>query len=618
MLCVSTAWLTSALHPHVREAPDDAITPAVILTVLSVVLAAAPAPRLTSSSAPSASRPRARAAAQPKFDRAVALLHSFWFQAALDGFAETAKTDPGCAMAHWGTAMTLLGNPLAGPPSPEGARRGRRGGRPREGREREDPARARLRRGHRDLLPATRTRSSTGRAPSPTSAPWPISPPAIPPTRGGDLLRPRAQHHAQPERQDLREPAQGGRDPGAGVRAAARPSRRGPLPDPQLRLPADRPEGAARGAALRGHRALGAPRAAHALAHLHPRGRLAGVDRHQSRLGRRRQGGAEPPGAAGARLVQRAPRHGLHGLRLHAAGEGPARRGPSSPRSRGSASSTWSTSPRPSRSPPSPRATRSSGGSGRTRRPSSSTPRSCRGTSSRWRESITWFARGLGAARSGDAASARKDLERIVALRDRQAAAKSAYWAEQSEIQRIAVSAWIARAEGKNDEALALMRQAADREDATEKHPVTPGALFPAREMLGDMLLEVGRPADALTEFEASQRVDPNRFLGLYGAARAAEPGRQRRKARTYYSAARRARPGRRDAERPELRQGPRRSSASRSSRRPGEGRPAAPARHGPRRSPSPCFLTPSALCLAGSGARGRLRSVFRAISIAS
>jgi hypothetical protein len=92
--------------------------------------------------------------------------------------------------------------------------------------------------------------------------------------------------------------------------------------------------------------------------------------------------------------------------------------------------------------------------------------------------------RGLGAARSGDVAQAKKDLERITALRDTMTQAKNAYWAEQSEIQRLAVAAWIAKAEGKKEEALALMRQSADREDATEKHPVTPGALFPAREML--------------------------------------------------------------------------------------------------------------------------------------
>jgi tetratricopeptide (TPR) repeat protein len=151
-------------------------------------------------------------------------------------------------------------------------------------------------------------------------------------------------------------------------------------------------------------------------------------------------------------------------------------------------------------------------------------------------ESITWFARGIGAARSGNVAEAKQSLARITTLRDKLSAAKNAYWAEQSEIQRLAVAAWIARAEGRNEEAVTLMRQAATREDATEKHPVTPGALFPAREMLAGLLLDLGQPAQALTEFERSQQSDPNRFRGLAGAARAAELAGDRAKARAHYS----------------------------------------------------------------------------------
>jgi tetratricopeptide (TPR) repeat protein len=97
------------------------------------------------------------------------------------------------------------------------------------------------------------------------------------------------------------------------------------------------------------------------------------------------------------------------------------------------------------------------------------------------------------------------------------------------------VAAWIARGEGRNDEALRLLRQAADREDGTEKHPVTPGAIQPAREMLGELLLDLGQPAAALAEFEASQKIDPNRFHGLAGAALAAERAGDRAKAKRYY-----------------------------------------------------------------------------------
>jgi tetratricopeptide (TPR) repeat protein len=150
-------------------------------------------------------------------------------------------------------------------------------------------------------------------------------------------------------------------------------------------------------------------------------------------------------------------------------------------------------------------------------------------------ESILWFARGLGAARGGQLASARQALTRLAALRDALAAAQQAYWVEQAEIQQLAVKGWVARAEGRAEEALALLRQAADREDATEKHPVTPGPIQPAREMLAELLLETGKPVEALAEFERSQGTDPSRFHGLAGAARAAELAGDRARARRYY-----------------------------------------------------------------------------------
>ena len=151
-------------------------------------------------------------------------------------------------------------------------------------------------------------------------------------------------------------------------------------------------------------------------------------------------------------------------------------------------------------------------------------------------ESILWFARGVGAARGGNVEGAKRNLARLEALRDSMKAAKNTYWAEQTEIQRLAVAGWIARAEGRNDEALALLRKAADAEGATEKHPVTPGSIQPAREMLAELLLELGQPAKALAEFEASQRTDPNRFHGIAGAARAAEQAGDRERARRYYA----------------------------------------------------------------------------------
>lgn len=150
-------------------------------------------------------------------------------------------------------------------------------------------------------------------------------------------------------------------------------------------------------------------------------------------------------------------------------------------------------------------------------------------------ESVLVFARGLGAARGGNVAGARSEVARLEALRDRLTAAKNTYWAGQSEIQRLAVAGWIARAERRDDEALRLLRAAADLEGGTEKHPVTPGAIQPAREMLGELLLELGQPSQALAEFETSLRTDPNRFHGLAGAARAAELSGSKDKARAYY-----------------------------------------------------------------------------------
>ena len=102
-------------------------------------------------------------------------------------------------------------------------------------------------------------------------------------------------------------------------------------------------------------------------------------------------------------------------------------------------------------------------------------------------------------------------------------------------MQRRTAAAWLARAEGKSDEALALMRSAADLEDSTEKHHVTPGVIMPARELLGDLLLELKEPAQALVEFENVLQRAPNRFNALYGAAKAAELSGNADKARDFY-----------------------------------------------------------------------------------
>ncbi len=151
-------------------------------------------------------------------------------------------------------------------------------------------------------------------------------------------------------------------------------------------------------------------------------------------------------------------------------------------------------------------------------------------------EAMTLFARALGAARSGDPASAQSDVERITALRDQLRAAKNEYWANEVEVMRLASLAWVSLAQKKGNEALDLMHEAADIEDRSEKNIVTPGRLLPARELLGDMLLELKRPVEALKEYEASQLREPNRYRGLYGAGQAAAQSGNRDKARHYLS----------------------------------------------------------------------------------
>ena len=150
-------------------------------------------------------------------------------------------------------------------------------------------------------------------------------------------------------------------------------------------------------------------------------------------------------------------------------------------------------------------------------------------------EAINAFARALGAARSGDAAGARQEIERLHTLQQALTERKLAYWAEQVEVQAKVATAWALRAEGKHEEALAAMRAAADHEDQTEKHAVTPGPIMPARELLGDLLMELGRPAEALPQYEASIAKEPNRFRGLYGAGLAAERAGDRARARGHF-----------------------------------------------------------------------------------
>jgi tetratricopeptide (TPR) repeat protein len=150
-------------------------------------------------------------------------------------------------------------------------------------------------------------------------------------------------------------------------------------------------------------------------------------------------------------------------------------------------------------------------------------------------EAVNAYARGLGAARAGDAAAAKAEIARLTQLRKVMAAQKKDYWVEQANIQIDTVAAWVARAEGRTN-ALELMRAAADREDRTEEHIMMPGRIIPVREMLGELLLDLGEFTLAASAFERSLEADPNRLRSLYGAARSAELSGDREKATLYYS----------------------------------------------------------------------------------
>jgi len=153
-----------------------------------------------------------------------------------------------------------------------------------------------------------------------------------------------------------------------------------------------------------------------------------------------------------------------------------------------------------------------------------------------WTEANLHFARALGLARTGKTEAARMEALKLASLRDTLTQIGDKYWADQVEIQRESAEAWITLAEGKSEQALGQMRSAADHEDKTDKHNVTPGVILPAREMLGDMLLELKQSTEALVAFESTLRTAPNRFNSLSGAARAAKLSGDNQKAKTYYA----------------------------------------------------------------------------------
>src|SRR5215467_8279564 len=151
-------------------------------------------------------------------------------------------------------------------------------------------------------------------------------------------------------------------------------------------------------------------------------------------------------------------------------------------------------------------------------------------------DSLIRFTRGLGMARSGDLAGAKREIDALQGIKTPLEKAKDSYWAARSQEQILAVSAWVAYTEGAREQAVKLMRAAADGEDGSVKHVAMENRLYPMRELFAELLLESGHAGKPQREFEAALKENPNRYRGLYGAARAAEAAGDRQKAEAYFS----------------------------------------------------------------------------------
>jgi len=152
-----------------------------------------------------------------------------------------------------------------------------------------------------------------------------------------------------------------------------------------------------------------------------------------------------------------------------------------------------------------------------------------------WAEAMISFTRALGAAHTGDIAGAQTEIAKLQSLKEKLDQAKDDYWAKQVEVQRLAASGILAHAQGNDKQAVELVRAAADLDASMDKHPATPAEVLPARELLADLLLELNDPAAALKEYEQSVSTERNRFRSVLGIARAAKQTGDTAKAREAY-----------------------------------------------------------------------------------
>jgi tetratricopeptide (TPR) repeat protein len=459
------------------------------------------------------------AAAQPVFERGVAMLHSFWFEEAIRTFGEAAAADPACAMAHWGAAMTLLGNPFTGvsPTEPQlrealaSARRAvelAAGATPRE--QGYAAAVLALYEGYETVDHRTRLRAHEAamdrlRAAHPDDAEAAIFYARAvianaPPT---DLTFARQLHaaqvldplfRAQPEHPGLAHYT---------IHAYDAP----PIAQQGL-------EAARRYAGI----APAAPHALHMPSHIFTR--LGYWD--ESIETNRRSAAAEPDTNAAVHPMDYLVYAYLQQGRDREAAA-VVRRSTLNPDRFYNAILGYNFAAMHARLTLERGAWSDAAGL-----------RALPGAPPHV-QAITRFARAVGAARGGQPAAAREDVAALAALRDSLAGRRESYWATIVDAQRLAAEAWLARAEGDDARALRLAEEAAALEETVEKHPVTPGPLLPARELLGDLLMELGRPADAQRAYEATLVREPNRARALFGAAGAAERAGDAASARRHY-----------------------------------------------------------------------------------
>ena len=460
-------------------------------------------------------------AVSPKFDRAVALLHSFWFPVAIDAFNDVLKADPSCAMAYWGIALSQWGNPFGG--NQRSAKRLEEGWASVQKGLTLGPKTAR----EREYISAVGELYKNGAATDQRSR-------VLNYAKAMETLA--GKYAADSEAQIFYALALDGtilptdKTYAVQLKAAAILEKQFALqPDHPgvahyLIHTYDVPALAPRALAAARRYALIAPSAPHAL--------------HMPSHTFTRVGDWEASIATNIRSREVAVATDTFGEALHAsdymayaylqtaqdrAAKAVWDRAQEISRMGGGANA-WAMAAIPARYA----IERNDWTAAKALEvhPDSATP---------YVEAITHFVRALGFARSGDAASARKEIAELERLSNLEKEMKDAYWEEQVEIQRLGASAWAARVEGKNDEALSLIRSASQREDATEKAAVTPGPLKPAREQLGEMLLLAKQPAQALKEFEETLIREPRRFRAVYGAAHSAQLSGDHAKARSYY-----------------------------------------------------------------------------------